>query len=44
VVEFFNASLTKEAIAFNCSATTAVCKATEVGPIALPSVGVEGGF
>jgi outer membrane receptor protein involved in Fe transport len=44
VVEFFNVSLTKEPIAFTCSVTTAICNATDVGPIALPSVGVEGGF
>jgi hypothetical protein len=42
VAEFFNTTLTKEAIEFLCSPFEGVCRATNVGPIALPSVGVEG--
>jgi hypothetical protein len=42
VAEFFNTTLTKEAIEFLCSPYEGLCKATSVGPIALPSVGVEG--
>jgi hypothetical protein len=44
VVEFFNATLTKEAVGFDCNIFKGLCQATNVGPIALPSVGVEGGF
>ena len=51
VFEFFDATLSKEAIDFQCdvSSTAAgsgggLCQAQYLGPIALPSVGVEGGF
>jgi hypothetical protein len=44
VVEFFNATLTKEAVGFDCNVFKGLCQATNVGPIALPSVGVEGAF
>ena len=44
IVEFFDATLAREAIDFQCSVIAGVCSAREVGPIALPSVGVEGGF
>jgi hypothetical protein len=44
VAEFFNATLTKEAVGFGCSILKGICTANEVGPIALPSIGVEGGF
>jgi hypothetical protein len=44
VVEFFNASLTKEAVGFDCNILKGICTASEIGPIALPSVGLEGGF
>ncbi len=42
--EFFDATLTKEAVDFQCNITTNVCTAQNVGPIALPSIGLEGGF
>jgi hypothetical protein len=42
IAEFFNTTLTKEAIEFLCSPLEGLCKATSVGPIALPSIGVEG--
>jgi hypothetical protein len=44
VVEFFDLTLTKEALDFRCSMATGFCQAQEIGPIALPSIGVEGGF
>jgi len=44
LLEFFNATLTKEAIDYRCDRATGDCTATTVGPIALPSIGVEGGF
>jgi|SRR5579883_1274214 len=44
IVEFFNATLDKEAVDFSCNAVTRVCTARQVGPIALPSIGLEGGF
>jgi hypothetical protein len=44
VFDFFDATLTKESIGFRCDVATGVCTAREVGPIALPSLGVEGGF
>jgi hypothetical protein len=43
-VEFFDATLNKEAVEFQCSVTEWRCTAQTVGPIALPSVGVEGGL
>lgn len=42
--EFFDLTLTKEALDFRCEVTTGLCRAQEIGPVALPSVGVEGGF
>ena len=45
VAEFFNTTLTKEALSFQCSVagvTAGLCRAVSVGPIALPSVGLEG--
>jgi hypothetical protein len=44
VVEFFDATLSKEAIDFRCQLLTGQCVAQQVGPIALPSIGLEGGF
>jgi len=44
VAEFFNATLTKEAVGFGCNVLKGLCTANEVGPIALPSIGLEGGF
>jgi hypothetical protein len=42
VAEFFNTTLTKEAIEFLCNPEAGRCSAQYVGPIALPSIGVEG--
>jgi hypothetical protein len=44
VVEFFDATLTKEAVDFNCNFERHFCTPAYVGPIALPSVGLEGGW
>jgi hypothetical protein len=44
LLEFFNATLTKESIDYRCDPVTGACTTTTVGPIALPSIGVEGGF
>ena len=44
VAEFFDATLTREAVDFKCNLSTRVCSAEDVGPIALPSVGLEGGW
>jgi TonB-dependent Receptor Plug Domain len=44
VAEFFDATLTKEAVDYKCNFVTRLCVAEYVGPIALPSVGLEGGF
>jgi hypothetical protein len=41
VLEFFNATLTKEAFYWDCG-ISGECNAYKVGPIALPSIGVEG--
>jgi hypothetical protein len=43
-LEFFDATLNKEAVEFQCSVTEWRCTAQAVGPIALPSIGVEGGL
>jgi hypothetical protein len=42
--EFFDATLTKEALDFKCNIVTRLCAAQYVGPIALPSIGLEGGW
>jgi hypothetical protein len=42
VAEWMNATLSKEAVASQC--TLQGCTAQTVGPITIPSVGVEGGF
>jgi hypothetical protein len=44
VVEFFDATLTKEAVDYKCDFQTRICAAEYVGPIALPSIGLEGGW
>lgn len=44
VAEFFDATLSKESIDFRCQVTSGLCQAQQIGPVALPSVGVEGGF
>ncbi len=43
-LEFFDATLNSEAVDFQCDIAAWRCTAQKVGPIALPSVGVEGGF
>lgn len=42
VAEWLNATLTKESIAQNC--TLAGCTATYIGPVTIPSIGLEGGI
>lgn len=42
VAEWLNATLSKEAIATTC--TLGGCQAQLIGPVTIPSVGVEGGF
>jgi TonB family protein len=42
VAEWMNATLSKEQIGTSC--TLQGCQATTVGPITIPSIGVEGGF
>jgi hypothetical protein len=42
VAEWLNATLTKEAVATTC--TLAGCQAQLIGPVTIPSIGVEGGF
>jgi hypothetical protein len=44
VVEFFNATLQEEALNYRCDIVQWYCTAQRVGPITLPSIGVEGGF
>jgi len=42
VAEWLNATLTKESIAQNC--TLSGCEAQFIGPVTIPSLGLEGGF
>ncbi len=42
VAEWLNATLTKESIAQNC--TLSGCEATYIGPVTIPSIGLEGGI
>jgi hypothetical protein len=44
VLEFFDATLNKEAVDYKCNVGSRLCTAQEIGPIALPSIGLEGGF
>ena len=42
VAEWMNATLSKEAVATTC--TLRGCQAQLIGPVTIPSIGVEGGF
>ena len=42
VAEAMNATLNKEAVQSEC--TLEGCEAEEIGPVTIPSIGVEGGF
>jgi hypothetical protein len=42
VAEWMNATLSKEAVSTSC--TLQGCQTQEVGPITIPSLGLEGGF
>jgi hypothetical protein len=42
VLETLNTTLNKEVLSYDCS--TSPCTPNAVGPIAVPSIGVEGGF
>jgi hypothetical protein len=42
VAEWLNATLSKEAVSTRC--TLSGCEAQKIGPITIPSLGVEGGF
>jgi hypothetical protein len=42
VFEFLNATLRKEPVDVNCDVTS--CRVTEIGPVSIPSIGVEAGF
>jgi hypothetical protein len=44
VAEFFDATLAEESVDYRCEARTGHCVAQKIGPIALPSIGVEAGF
>ncbi len=44
VAEFFDATLNQEAVDFRCDLVSWRCTAQRIGPIALPSVGIEAGF
>jgi hypothetical protein len=44
VLEFFDANLAREAIDFQCNVVSGLCTSQQVGPIALPSIGVDAGF
>jgi hypothetical protein len=44
IVEFFDANLAREAVEFQCNVASGLCTAQRVGPIALPSIGVDAGF
>jgi hypothetical protein len=44
VVEVLNATATKETIAIQCTGVTARCEPETLGPVTIPSVGVEAGF
>jgi TonB family protein len=42
VAEWMNATLSKESIGTSC--TLSGCQETKIGPVTIPSIGVEGGF
>jgi hypothetical protein len=44
VLEWFNMYLMEEATDWSCNGRTGVCRANYVGPITIPSIGVEGSF
>jgi hypothetical protein len=44
VAEFFDMTLSQESVDFRCQLLTEHCVAQRIGPVALPSVGLEGGF
>ena len=44
MAEFFDVTLSKESVVFRCDVATGLCTAQQIGPIALPSIGIEGGF
>ncbi len=44
VLEWYNALLQEEATAWRCDSRTLTCKAQYVGPVTIPSVGLEGSF
>jgi hypothetical protein len=43
-IEFFNATLSEDSIEFQCTLADNTCRAIQIGPITLPSVGIEGNF
>jgi hypothetical protein len=44
VLEVFNATLSKEAVDLRCDALGITCTPRYLGPITLPSLGIEGGY
>ena len=42
VLEWFNATLNKQPIDFQCNGFTGACNVETIGPITIPSIGVEG--
>jgi outer membrane receptor protein involved in Fe transport len=44
VFDFFDATLATEPVDYRCDVASGLCKARDVGPITLPSIGVEAGF
>ena len=49
VVEVLNATFTKETVAIDCTSPgfpgeTSSCQNQTIGPVTIPSIGVEGGF
>jgi len=42
VAEFMNATLSKEAVSTTCNSNG--CQSMTIGPVSIPSIGVEGGF
>jgi TonB family protein len=42
IAEWLNATLSKEAVPTNC--TQQDCQSTTIGPVTIPSIGMEGGF
>ena len=52
VIEMLNATFSKEVVSVDCGSTigtvntssTSSCKDTSIGPVTIPSIGIEGGF